>query len=148
MLNGLEVAARSLGVQLRVLKVRGPAEFEKTFASITRERAGATMVLTDIMFLTHQNRIVGLASRSRLPTMYAFRENVDAGGLMFYGATLSDMWQHAATYVDKILKGAKPADLPIEQPTKFELVLNLKTAKAMGIKFPQSVLVRADEVIQ
>jgi len=146
--KGMEAAVRSLGVQLEVLEVRGPAEFEKAFAAITRARAGAIMVMTDILFHTHRERILELVSKSRLPTMCGFREDVDAGGLMFYGATLADMNYRAATYVDKILKGAKPADLPVEQPTKFELIINGKTAKAFGVKIPQSVLVRADRVIE
>ena len=148
LVKSLEMAARSLGVQLRVLEVRGPTDFEKAFATITTERAGAIMVMTDILFHTHQRRIVELASKSRLPVMHGFREDVDAGGLMFYGATLADMNHRAATYVDKILKGAKPADLPVEQPTKFELIINMKTAKALGIAIPQSILLRADKVIE
>ncbi len=148
LVKGLEVAARSLGVQLRALEVRDPTEFEKAFAAITRERAGAIMMLTDPLFNTHRRRIVELVAKSRLPAMYGFRQDVDAGGLMFYGATLADMYYRAATYVDKILKGAKPADLPVEQPTKFELVINLKTAKALGLTIPQSLLRRADQVIQ
>jgi putative ABC transport system substrate-binding protein len=148
MLKGLDGAVKALGIKLRILEVRGPNELEKTFATIASARVGAIMVLTDILFLTHRERIVELAAKTRLPAMYAFREHVNAGGLMFYGAPLDDMWRRAATYVDKILKGAKPADLPVEQPTKFELVINLKTAKALGITIPQSVLARADEVIR
>jgi len=148
MVKGLEVAARSLGVQLRVLEVRDPTEFAKAFAAISRERAGAIMVLTDLLFNTHRRQILELAAKSRLPATYGFRQDVDAGGLMFYGAALADMYYGAATYVDKILKGVKPADLPVEQPTKFELVINLKTAKALGLTIPPSMLARADRVIE
>ena len=148
MVKSLEVAARSLGVQLRVLEVRDPTEFEKAFATITKERAGAIMVLTDSLFYTHSKRIVELAAKSRLPATYGLRQNVDDGGLMFYGATLADMYHRAATYVDKILKGAKPTDLPVEQPTKFELVINMKTAKTLGIKIPNVIMLRADKVIE
>jgi putative ABC transport system substrate-binding protein len=148
MVKSLEVAARSLGLQLRVIDVRDPTEFENAFATITKERAGAIMVLTDSMFYTHSRRIVELAAKSRLPTTYGVRQYVDDGGLMFYGATLADMYYRAATYVDKILKGAKPADLPVEQPTKFDFVVNMKTAKALGIKIPNSILVQATKIIE
>ena len=141
-------AARSLRVQLQLLEARGPDEFERAFAAMTRDRAGALLVLTDGMFLLHRTRIAVLAAKQRLPAMYGFRELVDAGGLMAYGASLRDNFRRAATYVDKILKGAKPADLPVEQPTKFELVINAKTAKALGLTIPPSVLLRTDEVIQ
>jgi putative ABC transport system substrate-binding protein len=148
MVKSLEVAARSLGLQLRVIDVRDPTEFENAFATITKERAGAIMVLTDSMFYTHSRRIVELAAKSRLPTTYGVRQYVDDGGLMFYGATLADMYYRAATYVDKILKGAKPADLPVEQPTKFDFVVNMKTAKALGIKISNSILVQATKIIE
>ena len=115
---------------------------------MTRARAGALTVLTSNMFVTERRRLVDLAAKNRLPAVYNVREFVDAGGLMSYGPDLADLYRRAATYVDKILKGAKPADLPVEQPTKFELVINLKTAKALGLTIPQSVLGRADEVIQ
>jgi putative ABC transport system substrate-binding protein len=148
MLKGLEGAVHSLGIKLQMLDVRGPTEFEKTFATIAGARVGAIMVLTDILFLTYRERIVELVAKTRLPAMYGFQENVDAGGLMFYGAALDDMWRRAAIYVDKVLKGAKPADLAVEQPTKFELVINLKTAKALGVTVPKSLLIRADRVIE
>ena len=106
------------------------------------------MVLTDVMFIDHRRRIVELAAKSRLPAMYSEREFVSVGGLMFYGASLVDMYNRAAIYADKILKGTKPADLPVEQPTKLELVINLKTAKSLGLVIPASVLARADQVIE
>ena len=106
------------------------------------------MVLTDVMFIEHRRRIVELAAKSRLPAMYSEREFVSAGGLMFYGASLADMYNRAAIYVDKILNGTKPADLPVEQPTKLELVINLRTAKSLGLVIPASVLARADQVIE
>ena len=148
LLGEAKVAARSLGVQLQIPEARGPDEFEGAFAAMTRERAGALLVLTDGMFLLHQRRIMDLVATSRLPAMYGLRRQVDAGGLMAYGPSLRDSFRRAATYVDKILKGTKPGDLPVEQPTKFELVINLKTAKALGLTIPQSILIRADEVIR
>ena len=148
MLKGAEVAARALGVQLQFVEARGPADFDRAFSDMTRARAGALTVLASNMFISERRRLVDLAAKNRLPAVYSSREFVDAGGLMSYGANHADLFRRAATYVDKILKGAKPADLPVEQPTKFELVINLKTAKALGLTIPQSVLVRADEVIQ
>jgi putative tryptophan/tyrosine transport system substrate-binding protein len=147
-LKGVEAAARALGVQFRVHEVHDPTEFDKAFESITHEGARALMVLPDPMFVSQRGRIVALAAKSRLPAMYAHLEFVDAGGLMFYGASLADMWRSAATYVDKILKGAKPANLPVEQPKKFELVINLKAAKQIGLTIPPNVLARADKVIK
>ncbi|KRT71644.1 MAG: hypothetical protein XU13_C0041G0021 [Candidatus Rokubacteria bacterium CSP1-6] len=144
----VKVAARSLGVQLQLLEARGPNEFDGAFAAMAKERVGALLVVADGLFILHRTRLADLAARSRLPAIYGYREHVEAGGLMSYGSSLRDLWRRAATYVDKILKGAKPADLPVEQPTKFELVVNLKTAKALGLTIPQSVLVRAAEVIQ
>jgi putative ABC transport system substrate-binding protein len=146
--KGVEAATRVLGVEHHALGVRDPNELENAFAAMRKERAGALFVLGDPIFFAHRTRIVGLAAKSRLPAMYGNREFVDVGGLMFYGATLSDMYHLAATYVDKILNGAKPADLPVEQPTKYELVINLKTAKALGLTIPPSLLLRADQVIQ
>ena len=144
----LKGAAQSLGAQLHVLEARSPDRLDDAFAAMTREHAGALLVLTDSIFVGQRRRIVDLAARTRLPAIYYQREFVDAGGLISYGASLSDIFRRAATGVDKILKGSKPADIPIEQPTKFELVINLKTAKMLGITIPQSVLARADEVIQ
>jgi putative ABC transport system substrate-binding protein len=143
-----EGAARSLGLEVRVLEAPDPGSFEKAFAAMAIERAGALMVQTDAMFITHRRRIVELVARSRVPAVYGEREFVDAGGLMFYGASLADMYRDAAGYADKIFKGAKPGDLPVEQPTKFELVINLKTAKALGLTIPPSLLQRADQVVE
>ncbi len=143
-----EVAARALGVQLQLVEVRGSTDFDRAFSAMARERAGALITLPSPMLFVEHRRIVDLAAKSRLPAMYQAREFVDAGGLMAYGANIPDLFRRAATYVDKILKGAKPGDLPVEQPTKFELVINLKTAKALGLTIPQSVLIRADEVIK
>jgi len=147
-LKRAEVAARDLGVPLQFVEARGPADFDRAFSDMTRARAGALTVLASNMFNSERRRLVDLAAKNRLPALYSARELVDAGGLMSYGANLADLNRRAATYVDKILKGTKPADLPVEQPTKFELVINLKTAKALGLTIPQSVLARADEVIQ
>ncbi|HJR05560.1 MAG TPA: ABC transporter substrate-binding protein [Methylomirabilota bacterium] len=149
MLTGAEVAARELGVRLQFVEApRDPADFDRAFSDMTRARAGALTMLPSNLFFREQRRLVDLATRYRLPTVYPSREFVDAGGLMSYGANLTDSCRRAATYVDKILKGAKPADLPVEQPTKFELVINLKTAKARGLTIPPSVLGRADQVIR
>ena len=144
----VNVAARSLGVQLQLLEARGPNEFDGAFAAMAKERVGALLVLSDATFSPHQTRLADLAARSRLPAAYGVRESVEAGGLMSYGPSFLDLHRRAATYVDKILKGAKPAELPVEQPTKFELVINMKTAKALGLTIPQSVLLRADHVIE
>ena len=144
----LERAAQTLGMQLRVLEVRDPAGLERAFSAMRSDRADALMVLTAPLFITQQKRIVQLASQSRLPAMYAIQGYMDVGGLMFYGESLPDMQRRAATFVDKILKGAKPGDLPIEQAARFELVINIKTAKALGLTMPQSILLRADKVIE
>ena len=123
--------------------------FRSVFAAITKAKPDAMVVIADRPFLiSHRERIVSFAAQHRLPTIYPFREFVQDGGLAVYGPNYPDMFRRAATYVDKILKGAKPADLPVEQPTKFELVINLKTAKAFGLTIPQSLLLRADEIIQ
>jgi putative ABC transport system substrate-binding protein len=147
-LQGVDVAARVLGVQLRLQEASDPNELEKAFKAIANDGAEALMVLADPMFISERRRIATLSAKSRLPTMYGHREYMDAGGLMFYGASLADMWRRAAIFVDKILKGAKPADLPVEQPTKFELVINLKAAKQIGLTIPPQVLARADRVIR
>jgi len=148
MLKEAEVAARALGVRPQFVEARGPADLDRAFSDMTKARAGALTMLTSVMFFRERRRLVALAAQNRLPAVYPWREVVDAGGLMSYGANLADNLRRAATYVDKILKGAKPGDLPVEQPTKFELVINLKTAKALGLTIPQSVLGRADQVIQ
>jgi putative ABC transport system substrate-binding protein len=142
------VAARSLGVQLQLLEARGPNEFDGAFAAMAKERVGALLVLSDAMLSSHGTRLADLAARSRLPAAYAVRESVEAGGLMSYGPSFLDPHRRAATYVDKILKGAKPAELPVERPTEFELVINMKTAKALGLTIPPSLLARADQVIE
>ncbi|HLF50260.1 MAG TPA: ABC transporter substrate-binding protein, partial [Methylomirabilota bacterium] len=148
MLAEADRAARALGLGLQVVEARGPEDFDRAFSEMTRARAGALTVLPSTMFLHERRRLVDLAAKNRLPAVYSWREFVDAGGLMSYGPNVADNYRRAATYVDKILKGAKPADLPVEQPIKFELVINLKTAKALGLTIPQSLLGRADEVIQ
>jgi putative ABC transport system substrate-binding protein len=148
MLKEAEVAARALGVRVQFVEARGPADVDRAFSEMTRARAGALTVLTSAMFLSERRRLVNLAAKNRLPAVYMEREYVDAGGLMAYGPNVADMFRRAATYVDKILKGAKPGDLPVEQPTKFELVINLKIAKALGLTIPQLVLGRADQVIE
>jgi putative tryptophan/tyrosine transport system substrate-binding protein len=142
-------AAQALGVALQVLEVRRPEDIEGTFAAVPQAGAGALLLLTDPLVLEpHRHNVVALALQSRLPAIYPWPMYVEAGGLMSYGISLREWYQRTATYVDKILKGAKPGDLPVEQPTKFELVINLKTAKALGITIPPSLLVLADEVIQ
>jgi putative ABC transport system substrate-binding protein len=144
----LEAAARSLNVRLQHLGAQGPEEFDGAFAAMARDRAQALLVIATSTFLVHRSRLAELAVKARLPTMNSFREQVEAGGLMAYAVNMADFVGHAAEYVDKILKGAKPGDLPVEQPTRFELVINLKTAKALGITIAQAVLLRADEVIE
>ena len=146
--KSLETAAGALGIQLRVVEARGPAELEKAFATMTGERCGALMVLADITLNANRQQVVALAAKNRLPAIYALREYVEDGGLMFYGASLPGMYQQAAVFVDKILKGMKPADLPIQQPTKFELVINGRTAKALGITLAPALLLRADRVLE
>jgi putative ABC transport system substrate-binding protein len=147
-LRAADIAAQGLRVRLELIEARTPSELNKAFATMRRARVGGVLVLTDPMFNAEGRRLAQLASTSGLPAMYGFRTWVDAGGLMSYGPNLPDLYHRAAVYVDKILKGAKPADLPIEQPTKFELVINLKTAKALGLTISPSLLSRADEVIQ
>ena len=148
MVREVQAAARSLRIRLQRVEARGPDEFDNAFAAMVRERAEALLVAGGPMFLVHRTRLAELAVKGRLPTMYSFRESVEAGGLMAYAVNMTEFIGHAAVYVDKILKGAKPADLPVEQPTQFELIINLKTAKALGLTIPQSLLLRADELIE
>ena len=147
-LRHAETTVRALGLQLQAVEVRDPKEFAEAFSVMTRAGAGGLVVLPDPMFLTQRARIAELAAKNRLPAIYGIPEHAEAGGLMAYAASRTDLFRRAATYVDKILKGAKPADLPVEQPTKFELVINLKTAKALGLTIPPALLSRADQVIE
>jgi putative ABC transport system substrate-binding protein len=149
MRKAAEVAGRTLGVRLQFVEARRPADIDRAFSDMTRARAGALTVLGGgTMLFAERRRLVDLAAKNRLPAVYPWRDFVDAGGLMSYGANFPDLYRRAATFVDKILKGAKPADLPVEQPTKFELVINLRTAKALGLTIPPSVLGRADQMIE
>jgi len=141
-------AAQALQVQVHLVEVRGPDDLDNAFSAIRRMRADALMLLLEPMFISQRARLVELTATSRLPAMYSFREDAEAGTLMAYGPSFPDMFRRAATYVDKILKGAKPADLPVEQPMKFELVINLKTAQALGLAMPPTFLFQADEVIR
>jgi putative ABC transport system substrate-binding protein len=142
-----EAAAKALGISLHPLEVRDPDEFERAFKIATEWRAGALLVFADPFILANRARVAKLAARSRLPTVSGASGFAEAGGLADFGPDLAEMFRRAATYVDKILKGAKPADLPVEQPTRLELVINTATAKMLGLQIPQSVLVRADRVI-
>jgi putative ABC transport system substrate-binding protein len=144
----MKVAAERLRVTLQVLALRGANDFEAAFSAIKAEGAQALVAFRNPLTATYRARIVEFAAKQRLPAIYTDKEFVDAGGLMSYGVSLPDLWSRAAVYVDKILKGAKPGDLPIERATKFELVINLNTAKALGLTIPQSLLLRADQVIE
>ena len=146
----LTVTSQALGLHLHVVEVRRADELDTAFAAMTQARADALLVVEDPMLLSISmgGRIVALAATSRLPAMYNWKPYVEAGGLMAYGPSFTDMGRRSTTYVDKILKGAKPADLPVEQPTKFEFVINLKTAQALGLTIPPALLFQADEVIQ
>jgi len=148
LLRNAHVAARSLKVRLQVLEARAPSDFAGAFSAMAKERTGGVIILTSSMFYDQRARIAELAAQSRLPAIYSVKDYAEAGGLMAHGVNLGESFRRAATYVDKILKGAKPADLPVEQPTKFELVINLKTAKALGLTIPPSLRARADEVIE
>lgn len=143
-----EVAAQAMGLALHSAGARQVAELDTAFANITRERAGALSVLSDGFMVTNRNLVSALAARNRLPAIYPNSAYVEAGGLMSFGPSLPAVYHRAAYFVDRILKGARPADLPVEQPTKFELVVNLKSAKALGLKIPQSILLRADRIIE
>jgi putative ABC transport system substrate-binding protein len=144
----MEAAAHALGVQLQFLEVRGADEFESAFNAATRESAGALLVLPAVLFAVNERRIAALAVKRRLPAIFWRRLFAEAGGLIAYGPSLADNWRHATVLVGKVLKGAKPADLPVERPTKFELVINLKTAQELGLTIPPTLLFQADEVIR
>lgn len=144
----VEKAARSVGVQAQLLDVRKAEDLEPAFDAATRQRADGLIVGQDGLFQANRNLVAELAAKHRLPAIYRSMESIEAGGLMAYGPSYPDLYRRAATYVDKILKGANPGDLPVEQPTKFELIINLKAAKALGLTIPQPLLLRADEVIQ
>jgi putative ABC transport system substrate-binding protein len=148
LLANVRAAAQKASVKVLPVEARTPQQIENAFSAITRENAGAGIVASDALFTQQIRQISELAAQHRLPLIAPFREYAEAGVLMSYGQNLAEHFRHAATYMDKILKGAKPADLPVEQPTKFELVINMKTAKALGLTIPQSLLLRADEVIQ
>jgi len=144
----IQLPAQQLGLQLHSLEVRSLNDFDKAFEDATRAHAGALFIMPDAAIPTNLRRIAGLAAKRRLPSMFHISDFADAGGLVTYGVDRADLYRRAATFVDKILKGAKPGDLPIDRATKFELVVNLKTAKALGITIPQSILLRADKVIE
>jgi putative ABC transport system substrate-binding protein len=150
MITSVKSAARSLGLEIQLVEARGPTQFDDAFAAMVKGRVEALLVVTDPTYLLPgaATRLADLSVKSGLPSMHSQRPPVEAGGLMSYGPSIVALFRRAAVYVDKILKGAKPADLPVEQPTKFELVINLKTAKALGLAIPPAVLARADEVIQ
>jgi putative tryptophan/tyrosine transport system substrate-binding protein len=147
-LKEVQAAAQTLALRIQSLEASRPDNIERAFAAMVREGAGALLVLADSFFLTHRVRLADLAAKNRVPAMYANRQNVEDGGLMSYAPDVSYMWRRLAYYVDKILKGTKPADLPVEQPMKFEFVINLKTAKQIGLTIPPNVLARADKVIR
>ena len=147
-LKNVQAAARTTSVTVLSLDARSPQEIEQAFSRMARQKAGALMVMRDPLFNRQVRQIAELAAKHRLPTIAGLREYVEAGGLMSYGTNLTEQYRRAATYVDKIFKGAKPGDLPIEQPTKFELFINGKTAKALGLKIPQSLVISADRVIE
>jgi ABC-type uncharacterized transport system substrate-binding protein len=148
-LRGAEAAAATLGLRLVPAGARSSGEIDRAFVAMARERAGALLVLLDAIFYDQRERMIAeLAAKNRLPAVYGYGVFAEAGGLLSYAGSCFDMYRQLATYVDKILKGAKPADLPVEQPTKFELVINLKTAKALGLTIPQSLLLQATQVIE
>ena len=147
-LKETQLAAGAFGVKLQYLDVPGPKDLETVFQAASKERADAALVLTSVVTNTNRKPIVELARKNRLPAIYYTAEWVEAGGLLTYGASYTDLFRRAATYVGKILKGANPGDLPVEQPTKFELMINLKAAKQIGVTIPQKVLARADRVIK
>jgi putative ABC transport system substrate-binding protein len=146
--DDLPVAARALGLTIRTWEIQAEGDFEKVFAAVNKERSEGLYASSGLLITANRNRIANFSLKSRLPSTYGVREAVDAGGLMYYGADLADSYRRIAGYVDRILKGAKPAELPVEQSTKFELIINLKTANQIGLTIPQSVLYRADKVIK
>jgi putative tryptophan/tyrosine transport system substrate-binding protein len=148
MLREAQAAGRAMGIRLETFSARGPGEFDVVFAAIIAERVGALLVLADPILIDHKSRIIEFAEKSRVPAIYGTRDHAVAGGLMTYGPDTMEQFRRAAIYVDRILKGANPADLPVEQPTKFDFVINLKTAKALGLNIPPTLLARADEVIE
>ena len=148
MLEETEAGAQAARLQLERVEAQGPDDFDALFAAMYRERIGGLIVLASPVFLSERRRIADLATKNRLPTMFILREFAEAGGLMSYGPNYAELWRRTATYVDRILKGAKPSDLPVEQPARFELLINLKTARALGLTIPASVLTRADQIIQ
>jgi putative ABC transport system substrate-binding protein len=147
-LRGAEAAAAASGVRLLPVEARAPAEIDGAFMAMARERAGALLVVLDVLFYDRRERITALAAKNRLPAVYPHNVFAEAGGLMSYAGSRSDLYRQMAVYVDKILKGAKPSDLPVEQPNKFELIINLKTAKALGLTIPPALQARADQVIE
>jgi putative tryptophan/tyrosine transport system substrate-binding protein len=147
-LKETELAARAFGVKLQYLEIQNPQDIENVFRAASKGRAGAVLVLSSPVATSQRAQIAEIAAKSRLPAIYPQSDHIDAGGLLFYGPSIADLYRRAATYVDKILKGAKPADLPVEQPKKFELVINLKAAKQIGLTIPPNVLARADKVIR
>lgn len=147
-LKAVEVTARALGLQLQTLAVRSATEYAGAFSAMVREHAGGVLVLSTPLFIAGAKPLADLALKHKLPTSFGPREHAEAGGLLSFGPDRADLFRRAATYVDRILKGARPADLPVEQPTKFDLVINVKTAKALGLTVPRAVLVRADRVIE
>jgi len=148
MIKDGQEAARAKGVQLPILKAGSEGDIDAAFAQVVQLQAGALVVAADTFFNSRRERIVALASRHSVPALYEWREFAEAGGLISYGTSLASVYRQAGIYAGKILKGVKPADLPVQQPTKFELVINLKTAQALGLAVPQSLLARADEVIE
>ena len=147
-IKNIEIAARALRLELQLLEARGPDEFEAAFASMAKQHAGAVVIEPDTLMISHAARIAGLAVGNQLASMHAYKEEVEAGGLMSYGPRFSEPWRRAAGFIDKLIKGASPAELPVQQPTKFELTIKLKTAHAIGLTIPPTLLARADEVIE
>jgi putative ABC transport system substrate-binding protein len=147
-LKEIKLAAAALKLRVQFVDVRDPRDVEQAFDAATQQRAEAIFVLSSPVVTSQRNKLADLAIKNRLPIMYQVSESVEAGGLMTYGVSTIDLWRRSAIYVDKILKGAKPADLPVEQPTKFDLIVNLKTAKRIGLNIPPNILARADKVIR